>query len=91
MEEGSWVQSLDDRTLIILSTPRIWGLRQAVGPSARSVRVSAEYLLDLERCATRIIGSLHDTACARHDTAHCIQHVYIYIYQYDAYIAMPGQ
>ena len=82
---GGWGQALDCRTLIMLSTPRTGGLRQPVGPPARPVRVSAEYLLDLERCATTIIGSLHGIAFARHDTGHGIQHVYIsvrYIYSY---------
>ena len=40
-------QSLDCLSLIMLSTPRTRGLRQPVGPPARPVRVSAEYLLDL--------------------------------------------
>ena len=41
---GRGGQALDCRTLIMLSTPRTGGLRQAVGPPARPVRVSAEYL-----------------------------------------------
>ena len=43
-------------------------------PPAGLVRLSAEYLLDLERCAITIIGPLYDIASARHGTAHGIQH-----------------